>query len=198
MRLAVPAVLFLTALAAANIPPPPRIEVPCVRVMKLEKAQPDFKFYTLRSHVKGAELVPLELSAEKWVELPTKVEKEESAVIVYCVSAADAKKFEKPADLLVALKSGKVASGQLELPARLKVFETEQPVAERQVQHTLIVGERGKLSHTEVTAAKPVKPKEGPVPQPAAPQPPKTPFLLIGAFAALALVSLGVWFVRRR
>jgi hypothetical protein len=188
-------VLGSVAIVGANVPPPPSHRIPCYRTMKLEKAQPDIKFFTVRASEKDAGLVPFDLTTDKWIEVPNREKKVEGTVAVYGVPADEAKKYDKPADLYEAIKARKVKILPIYLESTASVFVTDTRT-ERRVRHTLIVNKDGSLSYREEDEPKAKDPAPGPtkalLPDRSARD------WLVGVFAALSLAAGGLWFARRR
>lgn len=190
-------VLGSAAVVGANVPPPPSQRIPCYRTMKLEKAQPEYKFFTVRVNEKDAGLVPFDLTTDKWIELPNREKKVESTVAVYGVPEDEAKKLDKLADLYEAIKARKVKVLPIYLESTASVYVTD-PRTERRVRHTLIVNKDGSLSYREEAEPKAKDPAPAPSPAKAAPPDRSARGWLVGVFAALALAAGGLWVARRR
>lgn len=201
--LAVVACLALSA--AADIPPPPPARglkrVPYEHVLKLDAELPDYKFYPFRRlGIGGRETVgdELKLATDRGVV----VESSSSPSVRTGVVAVPAKVMEglKTTENLAKLLS---RENKDELPAGVVVYETRGTTADvkdadpRAKVEAVVTVSRDEKAGVKFTAREaPAPPGAGANPAPAE-RPPLAVFVA-GAAGALAVVGLGVWYVRRR
>lgn len=173
----------VSAVALGNAGPVFRVKYE--NEVTLADAAPGYKFFTLRTGTDKAELIPLDLTGDKWVALPHRGENWESNLELYCVPAVEVQKHDTAAKLLDAIRAGKADHSKVAFEAGETKYGTpENP--ERRTRSVVTVNARGKMS----VSTTPVE---------FAPQPRRISRLMLpGVLAAVALMVGGVWLIRRR
>lgn len=196
-------VVCFTLSAVADIPPPPPAKgfkrVPYEIVMQLETELPGFKFYPFqRLGLGGRETIgeELKLGTEKGLAVPSSSSPSVRTGVVAVPEKVmeDLKTKENLAKLLARDNKDK-------LPAGVVVFETRGTTSDlkdsdpRTKVVTVIIASRDEKAGVkfDVKAAPPSKEK-APVPSTR----PPLAMLFAGIAVSLAMVTLGVWYCRRK
>jgi hypothetical protein len=198
-------VACFTSLAVADIPPPPPQKgfkrVPYEHTLKLEAELPGYKFYPFqRLGLGGREAVgdELKLGTEKGVPVPSSSSPSvRTGVVAVPVKVMDELKTKENLAKLLS------RDHKDPLPAGVVIHETHGTISDlnesdpRTKVENVITVSRDDKAGVKFTA------KESPAPpgQEAGPKPsgrPPLAMLIAGLAAALAVVTLGVWYVRRK
>jgi hypothetical protein len=198
-------VACFTASAAADIPPPPPEKgfkrVPYENVMKLEAELPGYKFYTFqRMGIGGQESVgdELKLGTESGTAVPSSSSPSVRTGVVAVPEKVmdDLKTKENLAKLLSRNNKEK-------LPAGVVVYETHGTIRDlkerdprTKVENVITVSRDEKAGVTFTAKEAPAPPGADAADEPAT-RPPLA-MLIAGVAAALAIVTLGVWYFRRK
>ena len=205
VRIACPVALVacFTGLAVADIPPPPPEKgfkrVPYEQRLKLEAELPGYKFYPFRRlGIGGQETVGDELKpgTDKGVVVPSS----SSPSVRTGVVAVPAKVIDelKTKENLAKLLS---RDNKDKLPAGVVVHETRGTIRDlnerdpRTKVENIITVSRDEKAGVKFTAQE-VPPEKDAAPKPSG-RPPLA-MLIAGIAAGLAVVTLGIWFVRRK
>jgi hypothetical protein len=198
-------VACLTLPAAADIPPPPPEKglkrVPFEHVLKLETDLPGYKFYPFRRlGLGGQETIGDELrpGTETGVAVPSSSSPSVRTGVVAVPDKvmAELKTKENLAKLLSRDNKDKLPAGVVVYETRGTIRDVKEGDPRAKVENVITVSRDDKAG-VRFTA------KELPAPpgKEAAPGPPTRPALampIAGLAAALAIVTLGVWYLRRK
>lgn len=201
----------LTGPALADIPPPPPAKglkrVPYEIVMKLEKGMPGYKFYTFsRMGLGGQETVKEELTlgTEKAVAVPSS---SSPSVRTGVVAVPDKVMAELKTKENLAKLLSRDAKG--ELPAGVVVYETRGTIADLKESDprtkvesvvTISPDDKAGVKFTAAETPAPASRKsgdDGGADDRPSTQPPGA-LLIAGIAVALAVVTLGIWYFRRK
>lgn len=189
--------------AAADIPPPPPAagfkRVPFVHVLKLDAEAPGYKFFPFqRLGLGGKETLgdELTLAADKGVAVPGSASASVRTGVVAVPAAVwdELKTKENVAKLLSRENKEKLPAGVVVFTT----FGTSRDVSERDPRakvENIVTITRDEKAGVKFTA------KEAPAPEGTEPAPTARPplaLLVAGVAAGLGVVTLGLWYARRK
>ncbi len=196
-------VACLTSSAVADVPPPPPEKgfkrVPYEHTLKLEADLPGYKFYPFqRLGIGGQETIgdELRLGTEKGVPVPSSSSPSVRTGVVAVPEAvmAELKTKENLAKLLSRDNKDKLPAGVVVYETRGTIRDLSEADPRTKVENVITVS-RDEKAGVKFAA------KEVPAGKEAAPKPsgrPPLAMLIAGVAAALGVVTLGVWYLRRK
>ncbi|HLW67690.1 MAG TPA: hypothetical protein VKS79_20405 [Gemmataceae bacterium] len=198
-------VVCFTLSAVADIPPPPPAKgfkrVPYENVMKLEAELPGYKFYPFqRLGLGGKETLgdELKLGTKTGVAVPSSSSPSVRTGVVAVPEKvmADLKTKENLANLLSRDNKDKLPAGVVVYDTRgtSRDLKTGDPRSKVENVITVSVDEKAGVKFTARETPEP--PAKDADPEPSKKQP--LAMLIVGIAGALAIATLGVWYVRRK
>jgi hypothetical protein len=198
-------VACFTLSAVADIPPPPPKNgfkrVPYENVMKLETDLPGYKFYTFqRMGIGGKETIgdELKLGMDKGIAVPSSSSPSVRTGVVAVPEKVmdELKTKENLAKLLSRNNKDKLPAGVVVYETRGTIRDLKESDRRTKVENVITVSLDEK-SGVKFTAKEiPEPPSKDAAPKLSTGQP--LAMLIAGIAAALAIVALGVWYVRRK
>jgi hypothetical protein len=198
-------VACFTLSAVADIPPPPPVKgfkrVAYENIMKLGTELPGYKFYTFqRLGLGGEETIEgeLKLGTENGIAVPSSSSPSVRTGVVAVPEKVmdELKTKENLAKLLSRDNKDKLPAGVVVYETRGTIRDLKESDPRTKVENVITVSLDEKAG-VKFTAEEPPEPPS----KDAAPEPPTRPslaMLIAGIAAALAIVTLGVWYFRRK
>jgi hypothetical protein len=198
-------VACFTLSAVADTPPPPPGKgfkrVPYEYVMKLETDLPGYKFYTFqRLGLGGQETIgdELKLGKENGIAVPSSSSPSVRTGVVAVPEKVmdELKTKENLAKLLSRDNKDKLPAGVVAYETRGTIRDLKESDPRTKVENVITVSLDEKAGVKFTAKETPEPPSMGAAPEPATR--PSSAMLIAGIAAALAIATLGVWFVRRK